>query len=66
MGYGIGDVAANCSYGLVTSFVLIYLTNTVGLNAGIVGTLIMASKLLDGISDIIFGMIIDRTKTKNG
>ena len=66
MGYGIGDVAANCSYGLVTSFVLIYLTNTVGLNAGIVGTLIMASKLLDGISDIIFGMIIDRTKTKMG
>ena len=45
---------------------LIYLTNTVGLNAGIVGTLIMASKLLDGISDIIFGMIIDRTKTKMG
>lgn len=66
VGYGIGDVAANCSYGLVTSFVLIYLTNTVGLNAGIVGTLIMASKLLDGISDIIFGMIVDRTKTKMG
>lgn len=66
VGYGIGDVAANCSYGLVTSFVLIYLTNTVGLNAGIVGTLIMASKLLDGISDSIFGMIIDRTKTKMG
>lgn len=66
LGYGIGDVAANCSYGLVTSFVLIYLTNTVGLNAGIVGTLIMVSKLLDGVSDIIFGMIIDRTKTKMG
>ena len=66
VGYGIGDVAANCSYGLVTSFVLIYLTNTVGQNAGIVGTLIMASKMLDGISDIIFGMIIDRTKTKMG
>lgn len=66
IGYGIGDVAANCSYGLVTSFVLIYLTNTVGLNPGIVGTLIMVSKLLDGVSDIIFGMIIDRTKTKMG
>lgn len=66
IGYGIGDVAANCSYGLVTSFVLIYLTNTVGLNAGIVGTLIMVSKLMDGVSDIIFGMIIDRTKTKMG
>lgn len=66
IGYGIGDVAANCSYGLVTSFVLIYLTNTVGLNAGIVGTLIMVSKLLDGVSDILFGMVIDRTKTRMG
>ena len=44
IGYGSGDLAANCIYGLLTSFVLIYLTDTVGLNAGIVGTLIMFSK----------------------
>lgn len=29
------------------SFVMIYLTNTIGLNAGIVETLIAASKLLE-------------------
>ena len=66
LGYGVGDVASNCSYGLVSSFVLIYLTNTVGLNAGVVGTLMMISKLLDGGSDVIFGTIIDRTKSKLG
>jgi len=66
IGYGAGDLAANCSYGLVSSFVLIYLTNTVGLNAGVIGTLMMLSKLLDGASDVIFGSIIDRTKSRLG
>lgn len=31
---------------------MIYLTNTVGLNSGIVGTLIAVSKLFDGVTDI--------------
>ena len=34
------------------SFVMIYLTDTVGLNPGIVGTLIAVSKLFDGLTDI--------------
>lgn len=66
IGYGTGDWAANMVYGIVTSFVMVYLTNTVGLAAGIVGTLIMVSKLLDGISDVIFGTFIDRTHSKMG
>ena len=37
VGYGSGDLAANCIYGLLTSFVLIYLTDTVGLDAGKIG-----------------------------
>ena len=45
---------------------MIYLTDTIGLNAGIVGTLIAASKIFDGVSDIFFGSMIDRTKSKMG
>ena len=66
VGYGSGDLAANCIYGLVTSFVMIYLTDTVGLNAGVVGTLIMFSKFADGASDVLFGNLMDRTHTKMG
>ncbi len=40
VGYGSGDIAGNVVYAFLSSFVMIYLTNTVGLNAGIVGTLI--------------------------
>ena len=37
--YGAGDLASNTSYGLVSSFVLLYLSDTMGLNTGIIGTL---------------------------
>jgi len=64
--YGSGDLASNCSYALISSFMMIYLTNTVGLNSAVIGTLMMISKLLDGITDIFFGALIDRTKSKLG
>ena len=66
VGYGSGDIAGNVVYALLAAFVMIYLTDTVGLNAGIVGTLIAVSKIFDGISDVFFGALIDKTKSKMG
>ena len=66
VGYGSGDVAGNVVYVLLSAFVMIYLTDTAGLNAGVVGTLMMVSRLFDGFSDVIFGALLDRTKTRMG
>ncbi|MEX3610741.1 glycoside-pentoside-hexuronide (GPH):cation symporter [Rothia sp. LK2588] len=66
VGYGSGDVAGNVVYAFIASFVMIYLSDTIGLNPGIVGTLIMVSKFFDGFTDLIFGGFIDRTNTKMG
>lgn len=66
VGYGSGDIAGNVVYALLSSFLMIFLTNTVGLSSGIVGTLIAVSKLFDGVTDIFFGAMIDKTKTKMG
>ncbi|PHP53283.1 MFS transporter [Actinomyces ruminis] len=66
VGYGSGDVAGNVVYALLSAFVMIYLTDTVGLNSGVVGTLMMLSKFFDGFSDIIFGTLLDRTRTRMG
>ena len=66
IGYGSGDIAGNVVYALLSAFVMIFLTDTVGMNAGIVGTLIAVSKLFDGVSDIFFGSMIDKTNTKMG
>ncbi len=66
VGYGSGDIAGNVVYAFLSSFVMIYLTNTVGLNPGIVGTLIAASKFFDGVTDVFFGAMIDKTKSRLG
>ena len=66
IGYGSGDIAGNVVYALLSAFVMIFLTDTVGMNAGIVGSLIAVSKLFDGVSDIFFGSLIDETHTKMG
>ena len=66
VGYGSGDIAGNVVYALLTSFVMIYLTNTVGLKAGIVGTFIAVSKIFDGFTDVFIGSMIDKTKSRMG
>ena len=66
IGYGSGDIAGNCVYALLTAFMMIYLTDTIGLSMGIVSTLIAASKIFDGVSDFFFGRMIDKTHTKMG
>lgn len=66
VGYGSGDIAGNVVYAFLSSFVMIYLTDTAGLNAGVVGTLMLLSKLFDGVSDIFFGSMIDKTSSRMG
>lgn len=66
LGYGSGDIAGNVVYALLSSFVMIYLTDTMGMSAGIVGTLIAVSKIFDGITDIFFGSMIDKTLSRFG
>ena len=66
IGYGAGDIAGNMVYALLSSFVMIYLTDTVGLNSGIVGTLMAVSKIFDGVTDVFFGNMIDRTDSRMG
>ena len=66
IGYGSGDIAGNVVYALLTSFVMFYLTESVGLSMGVIGTLIAVSKVFDGVTDFFFGRMIDKTHTKMG
>lgn len=66
LGYGSGDLAANCIYAVVTSFIMIYLTDAIGMDPAVIGMLIMVSKCLDGVSDVFFGNLMDKTHTRMG
>lgn len=66
IGYGIGDFGSNYSWTFVASFVMLYFTNAVGLDAAVIGTIMLISRILDGFTDIFMGTIIDRTRTRMG
>ena len=64
--YGMGDFASNIFSVLVGSFVMVYMTTQMGMNGAVIGTLMLITKLLDGVTDVLFGSLIDRTHTKMG
>lgn len=66
MGFALGGQGANFYVMIISSFLLVYYTNVVGVGAGLVATIMGVSKLLDGISDLAAGWILDRTRTKYG
>lgn len=66
IGYGSGDIAGNVIYAFLSTFMMFYLTDTVGMNMGVVGVLMALSKLFDAVTDLFFGLFLDRTKSKLG
>lgn len=66
IGYGSGDIAGNVIYAFLSTFMMFYLTEKVGMDVGIVGTLMALSKLFDGVTDLLFGSLIDKTHSKMG
>lgn len=64
--YAMGDAGCNFVWTTVGSFLTLYYTNSVGISAAAVGTLMLLTRLLDGISDILMGTIIDHTKSRWG
>ena len=51
---------------LVMGYLTYYLTDVIGMSAGLVGGLLLASKVFDGVTDILVGFVIDRTHSRWG
>lgn len=52
--------------GYVPNYINLYYTDTVGISMSAVAIILMVTKITDGITDIIMGMVIDRTHTRLG
>ncbi|HIT90090.1 MAG TPA: MFS transporter [Candidatus Merdenecus merdavium] len=64
--FAIGDGGCNLVWTTIGSFLTLYYTDNVGIAAAAIGTIMLLSRLLDGLSDLVMGSIIDRTHTKWG
>lgn len=64
--YGCGDLGCNIIYSAMSSFLLFYYTDYVKVSALTIGTIMLISRLFDGVTDLIMGVIVDRTKSRFG
>ncbi|NOW06669.1 MFS transporter [Clostridium beijerinckii] len=64
--YGCGDLGCNIIYSAMSAFMLYYYTDYIKVSALTVGTIMLFSRLLDGVVDLAMGVIVDRTKSRFG
>ena len=66
IGYATGDAAANLVWRGALAYLAVFYTDTFGLTASAAAILFLVVRLSDGITDIIMGMVADRTQTRWG
>lgn len=65
-GYGLGDTASNIVFQVVINFMVYFYTDVFGIGAAAAGTLMLAVRLFDAVTDPVMGGIADRTQTRWG
>ncbi|MEM6777199.1 MAG: MFS transporter [Planctomycetota bacterium] len=66
VGYGLGDCASNLYWKTWEFFLVYFYTDVFGLTARSTGQLMLATRMIDAISDPLVGYLADRTRTAWG
>ncbi|ACA85439.1 glycoside-pentoside-hexuronide (GPH):cation symporter [Shewanella woodyi] len=64
--YGLGDTASNIVFQTVMLFLTFFYTDIFGIPPAFVGTMFLAVRLIDAITDPLMGAMTDRTQTRYG
>ncbi|MBQ9506172.1 MAG: MFS transporter [Clostridia bacterium] len=64
--YALGSFGYASITGYVSSYYNYFLTNCLLLSPAVIGTLMLVSRIWDGVNDPIEGVVIDKTKTRFG
>lgn len=66
LSYCAGEVATCSMFAFFTSLLVYFYTDVIQISPGVVGLIVGLSQLFNGSSDLMAGMIIDRTKSRFG
>lgn len=66
IGYGVGAIGLDLSYGMFYSFLSYYLSSVLGLKEAFLLILTPLARIWDGINDPMMGTIVDNTRFKKG
>lgn len=64
--YGLGDTACNIVMGITTAVLTLFYTDYAGVSVATVGLVMLISRIFDGTSDVIMGIVVGHTKSKWG
>ena len=64
--YCVGAIGSNVIYALVATYLMYFYTDSLGLKAAAVGTLLLVVRVWDGVMDVLMGILVDNTKTRWG
>lgn len=66
IGYGLGDAASSMFWKLFGMYLLFFYTDVFGIDAGVVGTMFLITRVWDSFFDPVVGAISDRTRSRWG
>ena len=66
LSFGIGALGKDLCYAIISYFLMIYFTDTVGLTPLFVGNLFLVARVWDAFNDPMMGFVVDNTRTKWG
>ncbi|EKO3592994.1 melibiose:sodium transporter MelB [Vibrio metschnikovii] len=64
--YGLGALGKDFACAPIYIFLMFYFTDVAGLPAAFVGTIFLAARIIDAITDPMMGVIVDNTRSKFG
>ena len=64
--YSVGAIGSNVIYALIATYLLYFYTESFGLKAAAVGTLLLVVRMWDGVMDVLMGIMVDNTNTRWG
>ncbi len=67
IGYALGDLGCGAFFLFVSSYLMLFYTDVLGISAAAVGTLFIVARVWDAVNDPIMGVIVDKnTHTEHG
>ena len=64
--FGVGALGKDLCYSMISTFLMIYFTDTVGLSPFFVGNLFLVARVWDAVNDPMMGFLVDNTRTRWG
>ncbi len=66
LGFGASDMACNFIWQVLTIYIMMYYTDIAHIPVFYVSFLFLFARIIDGFTDVLMGMIIDKTRTRWG